>query len=286
MIRRSWSSFFALTCGMMLSALSVSCSPAPKHVSDADIDVLASDAYVVVGDVPLVLPFIALTGYVAEKPSFSLNRQEDRQAATDRPAAFREAASNPQGAPKIDQLEIEVYAYGWNDFDPQPFKRICARLSRQWSKSVCDDPWAALREAMPVNRFYVADDRKFDAFDNHFTVGGKRYSDQLRSMQLKANEASVVCDRNVRPSETIFCTAAISINQHLAAVWTVWDSAGETHSRQAEREGKAITAFVRHAIGPSEDFPALFAAVCKLRNPKSSIGPGGSRCGRPIAKSR
>ncbi|MBZ9973872.1 MULTISPECIES: hypothetical protein [unclassified Mesorhizobium] len=284
MIRRPLSSFVLVTCLVMVSNNLASCSPSPKHVSDADIDFLASDAHVVVGDVPLVLPFIALTGYVAAKPSFSLNRQQDRHAATDRLEAFRKAATNPQGAAKMDQLEIEVYAYGWNDLDPQPFKRICARLSRQWSKSVCDDPWAALKQAMPENRFYVVDDRKFDAFDNHFTVGGERVSDQLHSMQLRVNEASVVCDRNLKSSKTNFCTAAIPIKQHLAAVWTVWDSTGESHSRQAEREGKAITAFVRHAIGPSEDFPALFAEACRLRNPKSSIGPGGSLCGGPISK--
>lgn len=286
MIRRSLSSSVFLTCLVMLSNILASCSPSPQPVSDADIDFLASDAHVVVGDVPLVLPFIALTGYVAAKPSFSLNRQQDRQAATDRLEAFRKAAINPQAAPKIDQLEIAVYAYGWNDLDPKPFKRICARLSRQWSKSVCDDPWAALKQAMPENRFYVVNDRNFDAFDNYFTVGGERVSDQLHSMQLKVNEASVVCDRNLEPSKTAICTAAIQIKQHLAAVWTVWDSTGETHSRQAEREGKSITAFVRHAIGPSEDFSALLADVCKLRNPKSSIGPGGSPCGSPISKSR
>ncbi|MBZ9979177.1 hypothetical protein [Mesorhizobium sp. BR-1-1-10] len=285
MIRRSLSSFVFLTCLVMLGTILESCSPSPKHVSDADIDFLASDAHVVVGGVPLVLPFISLTGYVAAKPSFSLNRQQDRQSATDRLEAFRKAASNPQAAPTIDQLEIEVYAYGWNDLDPQPFKRICARLSRQWSKSVCDDPWAALKQAMPGNGFYVVDDRKFDAFDNHFTVGGERVSDQLHSMQLNANEASVVCDRTLEPSKITFCTAAIPIKQHLAAVWTVWDSTGETHSRQAEREGKAITAFVRHAIGPSEDFPALVAEVCELRKPKSSVGPGGNPCGSPISKS-
>lgn len=286
MPHRFRSSFVFLAWLAMLGAFLTSCSPSPKHVSDADIDFLASDAHVVVGDVPLVLPFIALTGYVAAKPSFSLDRQRDRQAATDRLEAFRKAASSPQAAPAIDQLEIALYTYGWNDFDPQPFKRICGRLSRQWSKSVCDDPWAALRQAMPENRFYVVDDRKFDGFKSHFTVGGERVSDQLHSMHLKFNEATVVCDRNHELSKTTFCTAAVSIEHHLAAVWTVWDSAGETHSRQAEREGKAITAFVLHAIGPSENFPALFAEACQLRNPKSSIGPGSSLCGSPISKSR
>ena len=250
-------------------AVLAACSPSPQRHS---IEFLASDAHVVVGGVPLIVPFVALTGLIANKPSFSLNKQKDRQAAKERLEAFRKAASSQETAPSVDRLEITMSTFGSTGVDSSR-NGICALLSRQWSKSVCDDPWAPLQQAIPhdLNEFYLVDDRKLDVFQNHLTVGRERVSDQLNKMRLRVGEASVVCDAE-GPASTRFCTAAISIKQHLAVVWTVWDGSAETHFRQAEREGKAITAFVINALGPSENFPALLSAACALKNPSAPTG--------------
>lgn len=266
--------FVCLTLAVVLTA----CSPPPKRLSDADIEFLSSDAHVVVGGVSLTVPFVALTGLVAAKPSFSLNRQRDRQTAKERLEAFRSAASNPDTAPIVDKLEVTLRSYGLDDFDPSVI-RICPRLTRQWSRSVCDDPWSPLRQAMPngSSRFFLVDDRNLDAFQNHWTVGGERVSDQLHKMRLKRGETSVVCD--IKPSSnTTFCTAATAIKQHLAVVWTVWDSASETHSSQAKREGEAITEFVLNALDPLENFPALMSAACELKRPGAPNLPDADPC--------
>ncbi|UXN67049.1 hypothetical protein N8E89_21200 (plasmid) [Phyllobacterium sp. A18/5-2] len=120
----------------------------------------------VVGDVPLIVPFVALTGLISEKPSFSFHKQEDHQAAKERLEAFREAASSRETAPSVDQLEITMSTFGSTGVDSSR-EGICALLSRQWSKSVCDDPRAPLQKALPNNRFYLVDDRKLDVFQNH-----------------------------------------------------------------------------------------------------------------------
>ncbi|WP_245448694.1 hypothetical protein [Phyllobacterium sophorae] len=260
---------------LMVGAVLAACSPSPKHQS---IEFLASDAHVVVGGVPLIVPFVALTGLITKKPSFSFNKQKDHQAAKERLEAFRNAASSQETAPSADQLEITMSTFGSTGVDSSR-EGICALLSRQWAKSVCDDPRAPLQQALPIqnNRFFLVDDRNLDVFQNHLTVGGERVWDQLQQMRLKVGEASVVCDAK-SSSKTRFCTAAISIKQHLAAVWTVWDSSVETHARQAEREGKGITAFVIDALGPIENFPALLSAACKLRNPTTPTGPRESPC--------
>lgn len=252
------------------------CSNSPKRHSEADIDFLASDAHVVVGETRLVAPFIALTGYVAQKPSFSLDRRGDRTRAKEQLDAFRTAASAAVSPPALDTLEISIDTYGWDDFDPS-LKRICSRLRRQWSRSLCDNPWSPLRQAMPEGAFHVTDIRKFSAFDNYRTVGGERKSDQLRSMRLKLGKPSVVCDRTLREGKR-FCSAAILLAPHLAAVWAVWDGRKETSDQQAYREGAAIVAFVRDALGPRENFPALFASACRLRRPDRSEGPDGDIC--------
>ncbi|EJJ28761.1 hypothetical protein [Rhizobium sp. CF142] len=261
---------------LMAGAVLAACSPpSPKRHSDAEVAFLASDAYLVVGDVPLIVPFVALTG-LAEKPSFSLDRKGDRQAAEERLEAFRKTAGSPETAPVIDKLEITVRPYGWDDSDA-PFRRICLHLSRQWSRSVCNDPSAPLQRAMPKNTFFLADDRKLNTFRNYSIGSGETVSDHLDRMPLKPMETSVVCDAEAS-SETTLCTAATPIRQHLIAVWRVWGSSAEATSRQAEREGVAITAFVLHALGPAENFPALTSVACGLTKPVPSSETRGDAC--------
>ncbi|ANM03247.1 hypothetical protein AMC78_CH01110 [Rhizobium phaseoli] len=255
---------------VLLGAHAVACSPSPKRPTDADIAFLASDAHVIVGGVPLIMPFVALTGF-AEKPSFSVSEEKDHQAAKERRERFGKAAGSRAPAPSFDNLEIRVRAYGWNDFDTS-FKRICTHLTRQWSQSVCNDPASPLLRVMPRDSFYLVDDRRLDAFQNHWTVGGERVSDQLEQMRLRYREPSVVCDAEPSSTGTRFCTAAVAISGHLAAVWTVWSGPAE-NSLQAERQGAAIAEFVLNALGPSENFPALSAAAFELTKPTVPTGP-------------
>jgi hypothetical protein len=260
---------------MMIVCL-VSCSCSPRRHSEDDVDFLASDAHVVVGDTRLVAPFIAMSGHVAQKPSFSLNRRGENASFKKGLEAFRSAASSPRNAPKLDMVEIRIGTYGWDDTDPS-MRRICTRLRRLWSRSLCDNPWSPLRQAMPENSFFLTAKDGFAEFDHHGTVGGERAGDQLRSMRLKAGRASTACDRNAG-SGTRFCTAAILVSPRLVAVWTVWDGKTESSARQAEREGQAIGAFVRDALGPTENFPDLFRTACRLRKPGSAAAPSGDFC--------
>ena len=88
-------------------------------------------------------------------------------------------------------------------------------------------------------------------------------------MSLKMGVAAIVCDHLVSSSGNRFCTAAVPIAKHLVAVWTVFDSEVESAAHQAEREGLAIAAFVKNALGLQEDFDALLAVVCEKRRPGS-----------------
>jgi len=262
---------------LVLLAFLAACSSGPGPASEATIDLLASDAHVIVADTRLVLPMVALSGYLGGKMSYSLNRSADRRAARKRFEAFRQAAADPRTAPQLDHVEISIEAYGWNDADMTQ-RRICPRLRRQWSRALCDDPWAALDQAMPVNPFYLVDRRKLESVEAVSFSGASR-TEQLRSMTLRAGAPSVACDAPALPAKP-FCTAAVPVAGDLIAVWTVWDDPDgkEDHRQKAEREAAAILAFVQHALGPREDYPALFKAACGLRHPGSVPGPEGDIC--------
>lgn len=256
------------------------CTPAfqPKRLyTEERINLLASDAHIVIGEKRLTLPIIALGGYVGRGLSFSLDKERLQRSARTRLETFHSQAANPDTAPTITKTEINVFTYGSDDFDTS-IKRICPRLTRKWSKSVCDNPWAPLTKAMPRNRFYLADDRKLDVFRRHWTVGNESMYDQILSMNLVEGQVSKSCDKKSSPgpSTTIFCTAAMPLNRNLIAVWTVWDGKDETSDEQAEREGKAIRSFVVNAIGQTENFDALLTEVCQLKAPNSGNAPNNS----------
>jgi hypothetical protein len=279
MMSRCPALLFLSLCIVLVAGLAA-CSPSQKRYSETEIEFLASDAHVIVGDVPLVVPFVALTGLVSAKHSFSLNKSKDREVAKERLEEFRISASSQDTAPTIDNLEITMRTYGWDDFDTSLIG-ICSRFTRQWSRSVCNDPSSPLQQAMPNdnNHIFLVDDRKLDAFQNH-----RRVSDQLREMHLKSGETSLVCDTK-STGDTTLCTAAIAIERHLVAVWSIWGSTTEANSRQAEREGAAIKAFVVNALGPTENFPSLLSLVCELNTPAIPTGPRKNPCGlSPISR--
>ena len=110
MVSRSVFSFAPVFCIALAGIVFASCSPSPpERLSEAAIDFLASDAHVIVGDTPLVLPFVALKDYVSQGLSFSLDKQKDRQAAKVRLEAFRQVAAAPQTAPVVPSLWVSIY---------------------------------------------------------------------------------------------------------------------------------------------------------------------------------
>ena len=250
-----------------LVALASCRDPVVPQLTEEDIDFLTADAHVLIGDVVLTAPFATLRNQVSMDRYFQGGTKVNWPERRD---AFRSLASYSEEMPTFDRLTFEVDAYGYSHPGSASPEDICSRLKRDWAKSVCNDPWAPLLQALPPNkRFYLADDRKLEVFDHASTVGKERYSDHLRAMNLQRGAAAIVCDREP-PS---YCTAAILIERHLIAVWTVWNGEQETAVQQASREGKAIVAFTHLALQTPEDLDELTKVSCELRRPGSVPGP-------------
>lgn len=215
-----------------------------------------------------MLPFVAMPDQVSGGSFFSLDRravENERRKARD---AFRLAASSSKSAPVLERIKVRVETYGWNDFAAFAWEKICGQLTRNWARTVCDDSRAALNQALPKSDFYLVDDRNFDLFNGHETLGREVVADQLRAMDFQSGRTSLVCDVELGEHGRN-CTAAVPIAQHLVAVWWVWEREGESAEAQADREGRAIGAFVKYALGAEEDFAALWEVVCTARRPGS-----------------
>ncbi len=245
-----------------------------------DYSVLAADVHVAVAGYQLVLPFIALENYRATQ-SFSLNRKRDAANQADATAAFLREASNPANPMSFDRLSIRIDTYGWNDADLRQ-RTMCPMLTREWARSVCDNPWAAIQQALP-QRFELVDlsGVRFHSPEPR-TPRCARNGTPPQAFPDRAGEAVLLCALDIHASDPEkFHVALVRIDGHLGAAWSVWNDspAGESADMQAAREGRAIVAFVRDAIGKQEDFPQLYATVCGLRAPNSPAGIRRLECG-------
>ncbi len=238
----------------------------PSGPTDADIAALAENAHIVVGNVSLVLPFVALPDQVSMEMSFSLDRSAARKAWKQERDAFRTAALSPIGPPIVDRITVEVETYGWNDSNRRQWKKLCAQLTAKWAQSVCDNPWSPVQQALPRGRFYLADGRKIESFSNVANAGGESWADLLGRMSLEQGGVSTKCDRFGKGRG---CIAAVAISKDLIGVWSVWESEAESADTQAEREGRAIAAFAKFALGSTEDFDELLTVLCSARRPGS-----------------
>lgn len=247
-----------------------------------DTRLLATDIHASIAQRTLVLPLVALPEHVGRGMSFSLDRQGDRQRAADARQQFlRDSAAPGQPLPQ-DSLSVVVDAYGWDHSYPaQP--PLCSLLTREWARAVCDNPWAATRQALPANRFRLLDLRHLR------TTGPGRQADcregtpPPRALPTEPGQAVLLCNAMVYGGrEDEFHYAVLRIDGDLGALWTVWNHGpnGETAEAMAQREGQAIAQFVQHALGPREDFAALQARMCRLRPPGSADHPHGSDCSR------
>jgi hypothetical protein len=268
---------------MVLSSLLALLASCGKNERPAvDVGLLSTDVHVSVGQHTLVLPFIALDDYAYRKQSFSLNRQADREHALGALKQFLRDSADPKKPLVLDGLSVVVRTYGWNDADMRQ-RQVCSLLTREWARSVCDNPWAAIQQALPVNRFRLVDLRSLQIEDSNGPANCRDDGTPRRPLPEKAGEAVMVCRAMVYGGDDDeFHSAVIRIDEHLGALWTVWryGQYGETAEAMTEREGKAIVAFAQYALGQRESFSALHAQMCRLRRPGSVDGPHGGDCER------
>lgn len=245
-----------------------------------DVTLLSTDVHVSVAQHTLVLPFIALEDIAYRQQSFSLDHKGDiARAKKARSDLLRESA-DPKHPMVFDDLSITVRAYGWNDADMRQIQ-MCSLLTRAWARSVCDNPWAAILQALPPNRFRLVDLRRLQVGGTNDRVNCIDNGKPRRELPKEVGEAVMVCEAQVYGGDSDeFHSAVVRIDGDLGALWTVWrhDQNGETAEAMTEREGKAIAAFVKYGLGESEDFPKLHASLCRLRRPGSVDAPSGPDC--------
>lgn len=266
---------FSIAAGLfaLLAACSNDTPPPPP------VKLLATDIHLTIGGERLTLPFAALEDYAYRGVSFSLNRDRDRMRAKEAVEHLIQNATDPDTPLAFRDLAVVVRAYGSNAADLRRGE-MCPLLTRAWARSVCDNPWAPIRQALPGDRFRLVDlgglskkeaDRLFNCVEGN---------EPLNPIPQASEQVAIVCRAVVYPlSGRHFHTALVRIQGDLGAIWTVGPSQyGESTDAMAQREGKALVLFVKNAPGSTENFPALQAEMCHLRRPGPADPPRDPDC--------
>lgn len=271
---------------MLLPGLCIalsSCGSDERSTTGVDVGLLSTDVHVSIAQHTLTLPFVALEDYAYRSQSFSLDRRRDRETAANALKQFLRRSRDPGAPLAIDRLSVVVRTYGWNDADTgQP--KVCPLLTREWARAVCDNPWSAIQQALPGDRFRLLDLRRLRIAS---FPGGANCRDDGKPRQplpQRDGQAVMVCAAMVFGGrDDQFHTAVVRIDGDLGAIWTVWRHGrnGETAEAMTEREGRAIVSFVKNGLAEREDWPVLHADMCRLRRPGSVDGQQGADCGGP-----
>lgn len=262
-----------------LLAVLTSCEKPESERTAVDVKRLSTDVHVEIAKHSLVLPFIALEDYAYRHQSFSFDHAGDSGHALGAANKLLSDAADPNHPLPFDSLTVVVQTYGSTEF-VSSLNMVCPLLTRKWARSVCDNPWAAIQQALPGDRFRLVDLRRLQIDDPRrpgqcFDNGKPR-----RPLPQHPGEAMMVCEAsNFEGNKKRFHTAVVRIDGDLGALWTVWQNE-ETAEAKTEREGKAIVSFVQNALGKSEDFLALLSTMCSLRRPGSIDSPKGADCER------
>ncbi|RYG36481.1 MAG: hypothetical protein EON93_05015 [Burkholderiales bacterium] len=246
-----------LTFLICAAALASSCedeidsTPSPDEVAR-----WASEVHVSVAGTRLSAPLISI--FIQEQD----REPEWREPKTRFELGARGGNADEPIVAKFVQLNFRTYG------KHNGYEKICPLLTRQWSMSVCKDAWSFARRSLPES-FYLAAPFEEHSYQRVSLAGGG---------DLTAPSVPPSSDRPVYSCTTWsageICMASVLAANGLVATWTVNETKNETTYDQIQRQGAAIVAFTKFAIGPQEDFEALTDALCKLRNPDDKSHEG------------
>ena len=155
-------------------------------------------------------------------------------------------------------------------------------LTREWARSVCDNPWAVVQQSLP-NQFELVDLSRVRFVSPEPRIPRCASNGApMRPFPTRPGESVLFCEEEIyggHSGQTF--VALVRIHGNLGVAWSVSDGgkSGENAEARIVREGKAIIEFVRFGIGENEDFPKLYASACELRAPKSMPGLHQLDCG-------
>jgi hypothetical protein len=207
----------------------------PAHEPAPNIELLASDAHLIVGSQRLTIPFVAIAG---SSQAFSLSNKTPDSLRM----SIAKQASDPTKPFPLKRLRLNIEQYQYHG-EHTSSSGICPRLTRLWWREVCEGKGDDVARHLP-RTFEILDGNELALLKNTTTVGRENLFNQISTLELLPGVTAVACDEASK-----FCAAALEARPGLVAVWTVWNNPErqETARQMARPQGAALVEFFKIA---------------------------------------
>ena len=207
-----------------------------------DFEFFSNDTYFEIAGQTIILPSLFYTWQIKIKYTSEDTYQNDQRNMGENPA-------KPQIVRSM-RVFVEIYRTFGERFSSQG---ICPILSREWARNICENKRPGQLKNLPQS-FLLLNRDHIDILKRYPTVGKERQYDQIVEMRFEPGQSEIGCDK-----ESKFCTAIVTIDPKLIAVWTVWseNDSPNSASNMAERQGRAIFQLVENGLGKIEDFSEI-----------------------------
>ncbi|WP_164275067.1 hypothetical protein [Stenotrophomonas sp. B1-1] len=236
---------------------------------DDDVETLATEVRIEIGQHTLELPIAALQGYGERGSQFSLGPRDDSRQDNRLRSALQRRSLQSKAPIRFDSAEVAVSSPALSTESLNRAVR-CQRLARPWARAACLDGTDATARAVPA-RFTLVDLQALQPYDGR-VVPNCLEGEPRQRLPSEKEGAILLCPARVFGGDVDeFHTAVVRIDDRLGALWTVWrnDSSGESVQDMARRQGQAITLLAKAGLGDMEDSDALRAGMQSLWPPRA-----------------
>lgn len=156
---------------------------------------------------------------------------------------------------RVDTVRVRIAVYG-STGERLTSRDICPRLTRRWSRSICESAYAPVYQALP-RTFTLLDPAALAALRR--AAATRRGGDEavlVSALRFSAGRIDRAC-RALAPSAR-YCLSGRALRSGLLAFW-------ESDPDDDDRISEMVQSFVDHAIGQREDFRTLERDAVRLR---------------------
>lgn len=246
---------------VMLGVLLAACSQKSKA---PPIDLLAQDARFLIANHVFRLPLVAVSfgGRSYVLTPCARNKIDLQFACTISLDEIAKRNLNTNAPIPITALRISLQQYSSfrdslaDDYIEIP--ELCEKLSQQWAKTICNYRLSHAGLGTIPRNFSIIEESKSSLLGSGEWCGDAACEGSAaEKIHLNDNNPNFFCGNDENGAPLSLCNVAVRVDENIIAMWIV----PRTDTNQISAEAQAIKAFVRFAIGESEDFSALTDAL-------------------------
>ena len=160
--------------------------------------------------------------------------------------------SDPANPVQVSDLKVSFYPY--SSFGETPYSQvICPRLSREWSRRVCEGARTGRYADLPNEVTFLHADGLEMLWKDDQRPAARSVVARIVRLEAALGASDVECEPKPEENITQICHVAVALGARIVAVWHV----PARDLQRAPNQAAAIATLFEHGLGPEEDVNAL-----------------------------